>query len=185
MGRPPRRVCGSAAKRVGDARGSASGSRRRPAWGCGARPPAARARPPLTLQDDLFECLPLQPVPPPQLLRNVALPAGEIGGAEARRHFARCPGALAPPIRVGAGGHGPQHGRPADAGRPAAQSSRPRTGRLQCRLGRSSGSCRKGFWLGPENPPPHPTAYAARRRVVGGAARRWLMTPCRGRKRRE
>lgn len=88
---------------AGAARGSAPGSRRCPACFC----PTARQL--LTLQDDLFERLPLQPVPPPQLLRDVALPAGEVGGAEARRHVARCPGALAPPIRAEAGGRGPQH----------------------------------------------------------------------------
>lgn len=81
----------------------------------GARPPVpvgapgASARSPLTLQDDLFERLPLQPVPAPQLLRDVALPAGEVGGAETRRHVARCPGASAPPIQAGTGGHEPQH----------------------------------------------------------------------------
>lgn len=57
-------------------------------------PPSPGARPPLTLQDDLLKRLPLQPVPAPQLLRDVALPAGEVGGAETRRHIARCPGRL-------------------------------------------------------------------------------------------
>lgn len=94
-------------KARGRRRRSASASRRLP----------GPARPPLTLQDDLFERLPLQPVPPPQLLRNVALPAGEVGGAEARRHFARCPGASAPRTRAGAGGRGPQHAAPGGRGK--------------------------------------------------------------------
>lgn len=72
-------------------------------------PPALRARPPLTLQDDLLERLPLQPVPAPQLLRDVALPTREDGSAEARRHVACCPGASAPLIRAQTGGRGPHH----------------------------------------------------------------------------
>lgn len=54
----------------------------------------------LTLQNDLLERLPLQPVPAPQFLRNVALPAGKVCGAEARRHAECCPGASGWPIRA-------------------------------------------------------------------------------------
>jgi hypothetical protein len=64
-----------------------------------ARPTPRPARALLTLQDDLLERLPLQAVPAPQLLCNVALPAGEIGSAETRRHVDRCPGALVLRIR--------------------------------------------------------------------------------------
>lgn len=49
------------------------------------RPRPRRA--PLTLGDDLLESLALQPVPPPQLLRDVPLPGGEPGGAQPRRHL--------------------------------------------------------------------------------------------------
>lgn len=44
-------------------------------------------RGPLTLPDDLLEGLPLQPVPPPQLRRDVPLPWGETGSAQPRRHL--------------------------------------------------------------------------------------------------
>lgn len=95
---------------TGSAGSSASGTRRRPTCLCRpVDPPASGARPPLTLQDDLLERLALQPVPAPQFLRDVALPAGEIGRAETRRHGARGPGASALPIRAGTGGRGPQH----------------------------------------------------------------------------
>lgn len=109
----------------GGAGGSAIGSRWRRKCPRGACLPARsrEASPPLTLQDDLFERLPLQPVPAPQLLRDVALPAGEVGGSETRRHVACCPGASAPPIRAGAGSRGPQHeatGGRGKAGSPAA-----------------------------------------------------------------
>lgn len=56
--------------------------------------PGRRVR--LTLQNDLLERLPLQPVPAPQLFRDVALPAGKVCCAEARRHADRCPGASRP-----------------------------------------------------------------------------------------
>lgn len=39
----------------------------------------------------------------------MALPAGEVGRAETRRHGARGSGASEPPIRAGTGGRGPQH----------------------------------------------------------------------------
>lgn len=82
----------------GRSRGSAWGSRCRAAL---LPAPGPRAR--LTLQDDLLERLPLQPVPAPQFLRDVALPAGKVCGAEARRHAERCPGASRPPIRADTG----------------------------------------------------------------------------------
>ena len=76
-------------------------------------------------------------------------------------------------------------GRLAGAGRPAARSSLPHTGRPERRPGRSSGSCRKWFESGPEDPPPHPTPYATRTREADGGARRWVLTPSGGRKSRE
>lgn len=82
----------------GRSRGSAWGSRCHAAF---LLAPGPRAR--LTLQDDLLERLPLQPVPAPQFLRDVALPAGKVCGAEARRHAERCPGASRPPIRADTG----------------------------------------------------------------------------------
>lgn len=94
-GRAGPKVPAKAAMRAG---GAAWGSRCRAAL---LPAPGPRAR--LTLQDDLLERLPLQPVPAPQFLRDVALPAGKVCGAEARRHAERCPGASRPPIRADTG----------------------------------------------------------------------------------
>lgn len=63
------------------------------------RPPGPRR--PLTLRDDLLEGLALQPVPPPQLGRDVPLPGGEAGGAQPRRHLRGAQGAAAPGRRRG------------------------------------------------------------------------------------
>lgn len=122
----------SAAGARGAGRGRhARGPSRGPAWGSRGRAaplpaPGPRAR--LTLQDDLLERLPLQPVPAPQFLRDVALPAGKVSGAEARRHAERCPGASRPPIRAATGNRGLR--RAAGGGRrgPAAGTSPPLTG---------------------------------------------------------
>lgn len=141
------------------------------------------SRPPLTLQDDLFERLPLQPVPAPQLLRDVALPAGEVGGAEGRRHGARCPAPQRRGSERGLAAAARSMRRPAGAGRragaPLTYSSRPPppppgtvfrllSEMVLARAGRPASS---------------PTSYPTRTQVIGAGAWRSLMTPSRGRKR--
>lgn len=146
-------VPGSGARAAPGARPLASAGA--PRASCSARgPPAPGARPPLTLQDDLFERLPLQPVPAPQLLRDVALPAGEVGGAETRRHGARGLGAQRRRSERGLGAAARTMRRPAGAGRRQPHSSPPPAGRPQRHPGPASGSCRKWFWPRPEDPPP-------------------------------
>lgn len=152
---------------TGSAGSSASGLHRRPTCLCRpVRPPAPGARPPLTLQNDLLERLPLQPVPAPQLLRDVALPAGEVGRAETRRHGARGPGASAPPIRAGTGGRGPQHeatrGR-GKAGSPTLTSTSrppPAPSGMVFRL------LSEIVWARTGRPASSPTSYATRTHVV-------------------
>lgn len=100
------------------ARGRGRGPARVPA-AAPLHSPAPGRRVRLTLQNDLLERLSLQPVATPQFLRDVALPAGKVCGAEARRHAQRCPGASRPPpIRADTGSRGPQ--RAASRGRTGA-----------------------------------------------------------------